>query len=137
MRERHVLTKGGLFQFRKSVFICLIVGSMLSGATSAVGEATISSKKAIGRMEQALNRAAEASPQWHQRQDSIQRDVQDITFLLEQSLLSSENPDHDRAGKKYYAQEALTVLHRAMTVGHFDPATIEPVLELIKRLLTD
>ena len=126
-----------VFQFRKSVFICLIVGSMLSVSRQAVGEVTISSKKAIVRMEQALNRAAAASPQWHQRQDSIQRDVQDITFLLQQSLLSSENPNHDRAGKKYYAQEALTVLRRATTVGHFDPATIEPVLELIRRLLTD
>jgi hypothetical protein len=125
------------FQFRKSVLICLILGSVLSGRGQAVGEVPISSQKAIGRMEQALNRAAAASPQWHQRQQSIQRDVEDITFLLQQSLLSSENPHHDRAGKQYYAQEALAVLHRATTVGHFDPVTIEPVLELIRRLLTD
>ena len=127
----------GALRFRNSVLMSLMLGSMLCGTGQAVGEVTISSKKAIGRMEHALHRAAAASPQWHQRQESIQRDVDDITFLLQQSLLSSENPHHDRAGKKYYAQEALTVLHRATTVGHFDPATIEPVLELIRRLLTD
>jgi hypothetical protein len=119
------------------LLICLALGIMLFEPRQAIGEPTTSTKKAIGQIEQALARAAFESPQRHQRQDSIQRDVQDITFLLEQSLRSSENPHHDRAGKKYYAQEALIVLDRATTVGNFDPANVEPVLVLIRHLLAD
>ena len=120
----------------RALIICLALGFMLSEPGQAIGEAT-SSKKAIVRIEQTLERAASESPHWHQRQESIQRDVQDIMFLLQQSLLSSENPRHDRAGKKYYAQEALVLLDRATTVGNFDPAIVEPVLALIRHLLTD
>jgi hypothetical protein len=133
---RRMIVIHGAFDMR-ALIICLVLGFMLSEPGQAIGEATTSSKKAIVRIEQTLERAASESPHWHQRQESIQRDVQDIMFLLQQSLLSSENPRHDRAGKRYYAQEALVLLDRATTVGNFDPAIVEPVLALIRHLLTD
>jgi len=52
-------------------------------------------------------------------------------------LLSAKNPNYDHAGKAYYAQEALTVLERATTVGNLDTAKVEPVLTFIRQLLKD
>lgn len=44
----------------------------------------------IGQAEKVLMQAAANSPQWHSKQDSIQRDVYDITFLLEQAWKAAE-----------------------------------------------
>src|SRR5215212_4018163 len=94
---------------KRVVIISLSLGLWFTGPSKAIGEATTFGST-IGSIEQTLKRAATESPQWHKRQDAIQRDVRDITFLLQQSLLSAKNPNYDHAGKAYYAQEALTVL---------------------------
>jgi hypothetical protein len=120
----------------RTVLVSLTLGMVFSGPSKAIGDAT-TFRVTIGSIEQTLKRAAIESPQWHQRQDSIQRDVRDITFLLQQSLLSAKNPQYDHAGKTYYAQEALLVLERATTVGNLDTTMMEPVFALIKQLLKD
>ena len=65
--------------------------------------------------------------------DSIERDVHDIAFLLEQSLLAAEKPNH--VEKMYSAEQALNLLERATTVGHFELAKTEPIRK--KQLLSD
>lgn len=124
----------GIF-INRVVLVSLTLGLAFSGPSVAIGEAT--TFLTIGSIEQTLKRAAIESPQWHRRQESIQRDIRDITFLLQQSLLSAKNPQYDHAGKTYYAQEALILLERATTVGNLDTAKIEPVFILIKQLLRD
>jgi hypothetical protein len=91
------------------------------------------SYEVVSHIEQVLKRAAAESPQWHSRQDAIQRDVYDITFLLERALKASEH--RNDAATQTYAEQALTLLQRAVRRGHFDPQQIEPVLTLIRQLL--
>ena len=117
------------------VLVSLTLGLVFFGPSKAIGEGTTG--LTLGSIEQTLKRAATESSQWHQRQDSIQRDVADIAFLLQQSLISAKNPHHDRAGKTYYAREALTLVERATTVGNLDMAKIEPVFTLIRQLLRE
>ncbi len=105
------------------------------GTVEAAGETYALGHELIGHAEQVLKQAAMKSPNWHSRQDSIQRDVYDITFLLEQALRAAEKSND--AARKDYAAHALTLLQRAVTRGHFDPAQVEPVLVLIRRLLPD
>jgi hypothetical protein len=85
--------------------------------------------------EQVLLDAAKESPHWHSRRDFIQRDIHDITFMLEQSLRSAEKFNH--AERKYYAQQALTLLERGVGSGHFDSGQTKPVLSLLRQLLAE
>ncbi len=111
------------------VLICLLT----EPAALAGGESYDFTYEVIGQTEQILKRAALESPQWHRRQDAIQRDVEDITFLLDRALKASESLND--AARNDYAEQALTLLQRAVRRGHFDCKDIEPVLTLIRQLL--
>lgn len=110
----------------------LVVG-LLSGSVQATCEPYALGYDVIGQAEKVLEQAAANSPKWHSRQDSIQRDVYDITFLLEQAWRAAEKSND--AAMKDYAQQALTLLQRAVMRGHFDPDKIEPVFMLIRQLM--
>ena len=109
--------------------ICLLTES---AAFAGVGSYD-SIHEVIGQTEQVLRKAAIDSPQWHRRQNAIQRDVEDITFLLDRALKASQNLDD--AARNDYAEQALRLLQRAVRRGHFDPKDIEPVLRVIRQLL--
>lgn len=111
----------------------LVVVLLLARPVQAAVESYALGYDVIGQAEKILKQAAVNSPQWHSKQDSIQRDVYDITFLLEQAWRAAEKSND--AAMKDYAQQALTLLQRAVTRGHFDPEKIEPVLTLIRQLL--
>ena len=115
------------------VLIGVVILWLLAGSVQAAGESYALGYDVIGQAEKALKQAAINSPMWHSKQDSIQRDVYDITFLLEQALRAAEKSND--AAMKEYAQQALTLLQRGITRGHFDPEKIEPVLTLIRQLL--
>lgn len=103
------------------------------GAVSAGEPGYASGYDVVGKTEQVLKRAASASPQWHSRQDAIQRDIYDITFLIEQAVRASEKLNE--VAKQDYARQALTLLQRGVRRGHFDANSIEPVLKVIQELL--
>ncbi len=121
----------------QSIIRLLLAGSVVTGLAAepvhASGESYAFGHEVIGQAEKVLKQAGMNSPKWHSRQDSIQRDVHDITFLLEQALRASEKSNE--AAMKDYAHQALAVLQRAITRGYFDPEKIEPVLALIRQLL--
>ena len=115
------------------VLLAMIVVWLSHGPVSA-GESPYALGYDVGaQTEQVLKRAAPHSPQWHSQQDAIQRDIFDITFLLEQALRASEKLND--AAKQDYAQQALTILQGAVRRGHFDSNSIEPVLKVIRELL--
>lgn len=87
----------------------------------------------IAGVEQVLKQAAVKSPRWHSKQASIQRDVYDISYLLEQAVKASQASNH--AATRDYARQALALLQRAVTRGHFNPEDVAPVLGEIRRLL--
>lgn len=88
---------------------------------------------AISQVEKVLKQAAATSPQWHRKQESIQRDIHDLTFLLERAWRAAEQAND--TAMKDYAHQALALLQRAVRGGHFNPAQIEPVLALIRRFV--
>ncbi len=102
-------------------------------AAGAEGGTYETMHEVIGQTELVLKRAAKESPQWHRRQDAIQRDVEDITFFVDRALKASKNLN--AAARNDYAEQALRLLQRAVRRGHFDPKDIEPVLTLIRELL--
>jgi len=106
---------------------------LLAGSVPAAGESYALCYDMIGQAEKVLKQAAANSPKWHNRQDSIERDVYDITYLLEQAWKAAETSND--AAMKDYAQQALTLLQRAVMRGHFDADKIEPVFTLIRQLL--
>ncbi len=112
---------------------CPVATGAAAGPVRVSGESYALGYDVIGRAERVLKQAAVDSPKWHSKQDSIQRDVHDVTFLLEQAWRAAEKSND--AAKKEYAHQALTVLQRAVMRGHFDPDKIEPVLALIRQLL--
>ncbi len=111
----------------------VVVVGLLSGSAQAAGEPYALGVEAIGQVEKVLEQAAANSQKWDTRRDSIQRDVYDITFMLEQAWRAAEK--FNDTAMKDYAQQALTLLQRAVTQGHFDPDKIEPVFTLIRQLL--
>src|SRR5262245_48011054 len=115
------------------VCITAIMMGVLLGLRQATGEYNV--VDTVSQAEHILKQAGKESPQWHKRQDAIERDIHDITFLLEQSWKAAEQSKH--AERKDYAQQALTVLQRGVTLGHFDLAKTEPVVMLIRQLLSD
>ena len=115
------------------VLVCMVMVWLVTESVQAAGESYALGYEVIGQAERVLKQAAANGPQWHSRQDSIQRDVHDITFLLEQAWKAAEKSND--AAMQDYAQQALTLLQRAVRRGHFDPDKIEPVLTLIRQLL--
>lgn len=109
----------------------VVIGWLLSGSMQAVGESYAVNKDAIGQAEEVLKRAAKESPQ----RDSVERDVHDITFWLNQSWKAAEKSDD--AARKENAQRALALLQRSVARGNFELAKVEPVLTLIRQLLSD
>jgi hypothetical protein len=110
------------------LILCQLTASIVSAAESYALD-----YDAISQAEEHLEQAALDSPQ-RNRQDTIQRDVHDIVFLLDQSWKAAEKSDH--AARKDYAQQALTLLERSAARGYFDLTKAEPVLMLIRQLLS-
>lgn len=106
---------------------------LLEGSVQAVGEPYALGYDVIGQAERVLQQAAENGPTWHSKQDSIQRDIYDITFLLEQAWRAAEKVND--AAMKDAAHQALSLLQRAVAQGHFDPDKVEPIFILIRQLL--
>src|SRR5687767_2363394 len=107
--------------------------AILMGAMQAAGEAYALSSDAIVQAEDHLERAALDAPQ-RNNQDTIQRDVHDIMFLLSQSWNAAQKSDD--VARKEYAHKALALLERSAARGHFDLAKAEPVRTLIQSLLS-
>lgn len=111
----------------------VVVVWLLVGQVQAAGESYSLGYDVIGRAEKILKEAAASSPRRHSKPDTVQRDVYDITFLLEQAVRAAEKAND--AAMKDYAHEALRLLQRAVAQGNFDPAQVEPVMRLIRQLL--
>ena len=114
--------------------ISLATLSLLAWWMPVSGEPYPLSYEAIVKAEEHLEQAALESPQRH-KYDTIQRDVHDIVFLLEQSWKAVEKSDD--AARKDYARRALTLLERSAARGYFDLTKAEPVLVLIRHLLAE
>ena len=117
---------------------CLLVGWLMAWLPAAVLAATpcyALNHGVIDQVEDALKRAGATSVHGRSGQDSIQRDIYDITYLLQEALNAAENSNE--VLKKDYAHQALALLQRAARHGHFEPEHIEPVFTLIRQLLPD
>lgn len=111
-------------------FICLIVTLLQSPvAVSAYREDMVS------EVERVLKHAATERHQPHIDRDSIDRAIQDITYLVEQSWKAAEKSNH--AARKDHAKQAEALLLRSMRIGHFDIVKANPVLTLIQELRSD
>ena len=119
--------------FKSLVFAAMITAWLLPGPAQWAGESYALGYDVIGQVEKVLKQAAVNSPKWPSQQESIQRDVYDITFLLEQAWRAAEAAND--TSMKEYAHHALTVLQRAVWRGHFEPNEIEPVILMIRQLL--
>ncbi|MFO0698251.1 MAG: hypothetical protein U0236_03400 [Nitrospira sp.] len=108
---------------------------LLEGSVQAAGDPYAMGYDVIGQAERVLQQAAANSPQWQIKQDSIQRDIYHITFLLEQAWRAAEKVNE--AAMKDSAHQALSLLQRAVARGHFDPDKVEPIFILIRQLLPD
>ncbi len=115
----------------------VLAGSVLmwlqATTAQAVSEPYALGYDVIGHAEKVLKQAAENSPQWKIKQDSIQREIYDIMFWLEQACRAAEKVND--AAMKDSAHQALSLLQRAVARGHFDPGTVEPIFTLIRQLL--
>jgi hypothetical protein len=87
----------------------------------------------IGQAEKVLKQAALNSPKWDSKQDAIQRDIYNITFLLEQAYRAAEKAND--AAMKDAAHQALSLLQQAVARDHFDAEKVEPIFTLIRQLL--
>ncbi|ALA61105.1 hypothetical protein [Nitrospira moscoviensis] len=114
----------------KSILIRVVV---LFQAISLLNPAGMVAEDVVGHAERMLKQAAQESRHWHSRQDSIQRDLHDIVFFLDQSVNAAEKSDHE--ARREYAGEALVLLQRGMTAGYFDETKAQPVVSFIRRLL--
>lgn len=122
------------WRFTRATAAGLLLSICLGASiVQAAGESYALRYEDIGDAERVLKHAAVHSPNWHRRQDAIQRDVNNITFLLEQAWRAVAK-SNDTA-QKDYAHQALTLLQRAVAKGHFDAGRIEPVLRVIRELL--
>jgi hypothetical protein len=119
---------------KKVLRITAIIVGLLAGAMQLGGTSNVFAYDVILQVEDTLHQAAKASPHWQTRQDSIRRDLHDITFSLEQAWKAAEQSRH--AERKDYAEQALLILQRATARGYFDRAKTEPVLAFIRGLLT-
>ena len=118
----------------------LLVGWLMAWLPAAVLAAVLAATPCyalnhgvIDQVEDALKRAGATSVHGRSGQDSIQRDIYDITYLLQEALKAAENSNE--VLKKDYAHQALALLQRAARHGHFKSEHIEPVFTLICQLL--
>jgi hypothetical protein len=122
---------------RRSIMKVLRTGAIVVGLAvqmQIAGALNVFGYDVIVQVEDILHQAAKASPQWHTKQDTIRRDVHDITFSLEQAWKAAEYSRHTE--RKDYAEQALLILRRATARGYFDRAKTEPVVALIRGLLS-
>lgn len=115
-----------------AAWLGIVFAAAVPGGALAAGD-HYGLTETILQVEQTLKRAAATSPGWHSKQDSIQRDIYDITYLLEQALKASQAANHE--AMKDYAHHALTLLQRAVNRGHFRADDVAPVLAVIQRFL--
>jgi hypothetical protein len=120
---------------KKFLRISAIIVILMAGQMQITGTPNVFGYDVILQVEDILHQAAKASPQWETRQESIRRDVHDITFSIELAWKAAEHSRH--AERKDYAEQALLILQRGTARGHFDRAKTEPVLALIRGLLSD
>ncbi|BCA55991.1 hypothetical protein W02_31310 [Nitrospira sp. KM1] len=117
-------------QPRLVVLSAVITWAVVGPMQATVSQSFDTRQDSIVQVEASLERAA-----INKHKVSTQRDVHDITFLLEQSWKSAVKAD--LAARKLYAKEALTLLQRSAAHGDFDLGKADPVLILIRRLLSD
>lgn len=108
--------------------------ALLACPVGAAAEFDLPGRDMLGHAEEQLALAAKDSRHWHSRREFIQRDIHDITFLLQQSLRSAAKSNH--AEQQYYAKQALLLLQRGIAAGHFGARQTAPVLSLIHQLLS-
>jgi hypothetical protein len=113
--------------------LCVSVLLIQLAPMQAADETYALEYEAVTQAEEHLEQAALDSPQ-RNKQDTIQRDVHDIVFLLDRSWKAAEKSDH--IARKEYAQQALTLLERSAARGYFDLAKAKPVLALIRQLMS-
>jgi hypothetical protein len=113
--------------------VAVVIAWLPDGQVQAAGESYSLGYDLIRQAEKVLKEAAASSPNRHSKPDTVQRDVYDITFLLEQAVRAAEKAND--TAMKDYAHEALRLLQRAVAQGNFDPAQVEPVMRLIRQLL--
>lgn len=113
----------------------VLAGSVLLLTGPAVGEPYTYTLGygVIGQAEKVLKQAALNSSKWHSEQDAIQRDIYNITFLLEQAYRAAEKAND--AAMKDAAHQALALLQQAVAQDHFDAEKVEPIFTLIRQLL--
>ncbi len=115
----------------------MLAGSVMvwpqATSVQAVGELYALGYDVIGQAEKVLKQAAANSPKWHSKQDSLEREIYDITLLLEHAYRAAENVND--AAMKDSAHQALSLLQQAVAQGHFDPKKVEPIFLLIRQLL--
>jgi hypothetical protein len=118
---------------RSLVLVGSVLMWLLAGSVQAVGEPYALGYDVMGQAEKVLKQAAANSPNWPNKRDAIEREIYDITFLLEQAWRAAEKVND--AAMKDAAHQALSLLQRALARGHFDPGTVEPIFTLIRQLL--
>jgi hypothetical protein len=118
---------------KRIIILAVIVMGLSAPAGHARTEPYTLAYHVIGEAERILKQAAYSSPNWHRKQDAIERDVYDITFYLDQAWKARERANE--AAMKDNAYQALLLLQRAIRRGHFDGTQVEPVLRLIRHLL--
>ena len=115
----------------------MLAGSVMvwpqATSVQAVGELYALGYDVIGQAEKVLKQAAANSPKWHSKQDSLEREIYDITLLLEHAYRAAENVND--AAMKDSAHQALSLLQQAVARGYFDPKKVEPIFLLIRQLL--
>jgi hypothetical protein len=120
---------------KKALAISAIIVGVLLGHMPISGISNVLGYDVIVQVEDMLQQAAKASPQWQTRQDVIRRDVHDISFSIELAWKAAEHSRH--AERKDYAEQALLMLQRATARGYFDRVKTEPVLALIQGLISN
>jgi hypothetical protein len=115
-------------------FLALLLMSLVLPQVSwGAGERSRLETETLVHVEQALKHAAVSSPVWHSKQEAIQRDIQDISYVLDEAINAS------RAGNQRalrdYVREALGLLRRAIRLGHFRADDVAPVLALIQSVV--
>ncbi len=121
-------------RWQRFALAALLTAGLLSGVysnTSAQSHRAQANR--MSDVEQILKHAAVKSPNWHSKQASIQRDVHDIGYLLEQAYKAAQSGNG--AATQDYARQALALLQRAVSRGHFLPEDIAPIRDEIRRLI--
>jgi hypothetical protein len=115
----------------------VLAGSVLLLTGQVAGEPYMSTYTlgydVIGQAEKVLKQAALHSPKWQSKQDAIQRDIYNLTLLLEQAYRAAEKAND--AAMKDAAHQALPLLQQAVARDHFDAEKVEPIFTLIRQWL--